>query len=97
QLDQAMLFSKKFHLEVFYEDGEVERREMEDVPIFASFFPTCESFSEEDYTVSVKEVFVKKGAQKENMLINSAVIEWEKDRKNHNPAETLTKIQFVIE
>ena len=75
-----MIFSKTFHIEVFYKDGRVEQKEMDSVPIFASFFPVCESFDRKDYTVSVKEFYMENGVEKEKVLINSALIEWEKDK-----------------
>ncbi|MCZ0931580.1 MAG: hypothetical protein OXJ52_00275, partial [Oligoflexia bacterium] len=81
QLDQALLFPRKFYMEVFYEDGKLEQKEMESSPIFASFFPACESFNEKSYTVSVKEVFIESGVKRENTLIDSAPIKLEKDRR----------------
>ncbi|MCZ0931583.1 MAG: hypothetical protein OXJ52_00290 [Oligoflexia bacterium] len=42
-MDQALLFPRKFYMEVFYEDGKLEQKEMESSPIFASFFPVKET------------------------------------------------------
>ena len=80
RLDQAMLFSRKFYMEVFFKGGRVEKKEMENTPVFASFFPICESFNEKDYTISVKEVFIENGSKKENTLINSAPIKLEENK-----------------
>ena len=79
-LDQAMIFSRTFHIEFFHKNGRVEQKEMDKVPVFASFFPVCESFDKNDYTVSVKELYMENGVKKEKVLINSALIEWEKDK-----------------
>jgi len=74
-----MLFPRSSHIEVFYE-GKTELKEVESVPMFTAFFPTCESFNKNDYRISVKEIYMEGGVKKEELLIDLAPLKLEEDK-----------------
>ena len=77
ELEEELVFPRKFYIETFYKDRHAEREEADSFPLFADFFPACDSsFDEDDYTLSVKEIYNESGVQKENILIDSLPVQW---------------------
>ena len=85
KVEEEMVFSRDAFMEVFYEDGRIERKEMDSFPLYASFFPACGTFNKDDYKTSVKEIYMEDGIKKERILIDSVPIQWEKETYVHSP------------
>ena len=76
--EEVVFPTKGIYLEAFYSDRSAKRKELDLIPLFADFFPNCQTPLKDDiYTLSIKEVYREQGIKKERILIKSVPVKWE--------------------
>ena len=80
-IEEEIVFPiEKVYLRTFYENKSTKKEELDTVPIFADFFPSCDAPLKDDtYTLSIKEVSIENGVKKERILKKSVPVRWKID------------------